>query len=231
MPYFYYDSYYLLLVIPALLIATFAQIKVQSTFKKYATVMSRRGKTAAELCREILDKSGLSSVAIERTGGNLTDHYDPRTNVVRLSDSVYSSTSVASIGVAAHEAGHAVQHTTGYAPIRWRNAVLPVANLGSRLAVPAILIGVLMSFEPLVTAGIILFSALVLFQLVTLPVEFNASRRALTTLKNNNMLDETELADSKKVLSAAAMTYVAAALVSAMQLLRLVLISRNNRRR
>lgn len=231
MPYFYYDSYYLLLVIPALLIATFAQVKVQSTFKKYATVLSRRGKTAAELCREILDKSGLSSVAIERTSGNLTDHYDPRTNVVRLSDSVYDSTSVASIGVAAHEAGHAVQHATGYAPIRWRNAVLPVANLGSRLAIPVILIGVLMSFEPLVTAGIILFSALVLFQLVTLPVEFNASRRALATLKNNNMLDETELAGSKKVLSAAAMTYVSAALVSAMQLLRLVLISRNNRRR
>ena len=231
MPYLYYDSYYLLLVIPAILIATFAQFKVQSTFKKYASVFSRRGKTASQLCRQILDNNGLSGVGIERVSGNLTDHYDPRANVIRLSDTVYDSASVASIGVAAHEAGHAVQHATGYVPIRLRNAVLPVANLGSRLAMPVILIGLLMSLEPLISAGIILFSALVLFQLITLPVELNASRRALDTLRDNHMLDENELSGSKKVLSAAAMTYIAAALVSAMQLLRLVLLSRNRRNR
>lgn len=231
MPLFYYDSYYLILVIPALLIASFAQIKVQSTFKKYASVLSHRGKTAAQLCRQILDNNGLTGVDVQRVSGNLTDHFDPRSNVIRLSDSVYDSTSVASIGVAAHEAGHAIQHATGYLPIRLRNTVLPVANLGSRLAMPVILIGLLMSFEPLVSAGIILFSALVLFQLITLPVEFNASRRALLTLRDNHMLDETELSGSKKVLSAAAMTYVAAALVSAMQLLRLMLLSRNRRSR
>lgn len=230
MPFFYYDSYYLVLVLPAILIATFAQFKVQSTFKKYASVMSRRGKTAAGITRKILDENGLTHIAIERVSGNLTDHFDPRANVIRLSDSVHDSTSVASIGVAAHEAGHAVQHATGYTPIRLRNAVLPVANLGSKLAVPAILLGLLMSLEPLVTIGIILFSALVLFQLVTLPVEFNASRRALATLKEKYILDDTELAGSKKVLSAAAMTYVAATLVSAMQLLRLILISNNRRK-
>ncbi len=231
MPYFYYDSYYLILVLPALLIATFAQFKVQSTFKKYASVMSRRNKTAAEVTRQILNENGLHSVAIERVSGNLTDHYDPRTNVIRLSDSVYDSTSVASIGVAAHEAGHAVQHATGYVPIKLRNAVLPVANIGSTLAFPLVLLGIIMSIEPLISAGVILFSALVLFQLITLPVEFNASRRAIKTLDSNYILDEEELSGAKKVLSAAAMTYVAAALVSAMQLLRLVLLSNNRRRR
>lgn len=230
MPFFYYDSYYLILVVPAMLIAAFAQFKVQSTFKKFASVMSRQGRTAADVTRQILNENGLSHIAIERVSGNLTDHFDPRSNVIRLSDSVYGSTSVASIGVAAHEAGHAVQHATGYTPIRLRNAVLPVANLGSTLAMPAILLGLIMSFEPLVTTGILLFSALVLFQLVTLPVEFNASRRALVTLKEKHILDDSELTGSKKVLSAAAMTYVAATLVSAMQLLRLVLISNNRRR-
>jgi len=225
MPFFYYDSYYLMLVLPAILIAAFAQFKVSSAFKKYATVFSRRNKTAAEVARQILDENGLSQVTLERVSGHLTDHYDPRANVIRLSDSVYGSTSVASIGVAAHEAGHAVQHATGYVPIRLRNAVLPVANIGSRLAVPVILIGLVMSLEPLVSAGIILFSALVLFQLITLPVEFNASRRALRTLSERYILDNEELSGAKKVLSAAAMTYVSSALVSALQLLRLVLLS------
>lgn len=228
--YYYYDPYYLVLVLPALIIAMIAQFKVQSTFKKYAQQMSFRGRTAAQITREILDNNGLFSVKVERVSGNLTDHYDPKTNVIRLSDSVHDSTSVASIGVAAHEAGHAVQHATGYAPIRLRNAVLPVANIGSHLAVPVILLGLLFSFEPLVAAGIILFSALVLFQVITLPVEFNASRRALVTLESSCMLDDTELRGAKKVLSAAAMTYVAATLVSAMQLLRLVLLSRGRRR-
>ncbi|MBE7036626.1 MAG: zinc metallopeptidase [Ruminococcaceae bacterium] len=231
MPFFYYDSYYLIFVIPALLIATFAQVKVQSTFKKYTTVLSRRNKTAAEVVRQILNQNGLQAVSIERVSGNLTDHYDPRTNVIRLSDSVHDSTSVAAIGVAAHEAGHAVQHATGYTPIKLRNTVLPIANIGSSLALPLVILGFAMSFEPLVSAGIILFSALVLFQLITLPVEFNASRRAIQTLESNYILDEEELSASKKVLSAAAMTYVAAALVSAMQLLRLVLLSGNRKRR
>ena len=229
MPFFYYDSYYLVLVLPALLISLAAQFMVQSTFKKYASVMSHRGKTAAEIARQILDDHGLSQVRIEHVSGHLSDHFDPKSNVIRLSDSVHSSSSVASIGVAAHEAGHAVQYAVGYVPIRLRNTVLPIANLGSRLAMPAILLGLIMSLEPLVTAGIILFSALVLFQLVTLPVEFNASRRALDTLRNSHALNETEQKGAKKVLSAAAMTYVAAALVSATQLLRLVLLSRRRR--
>lgn len=232
MPYFYYDSYYILLVIPALIIGMVAQFKVKSTFRKYASLYSYGGKTAAEITRRILDNNGLHHVSVTRVSGELTDHYDPRSQVVRLSDSVYDSTSVASIGVAAHEAGHAVQHATHYLPIRVRNAVLPVANIGSSLAMPLVLLGILFSMEPLVTVGIWLFSSIVLFQLVTLPVEFNASRRAVTTLGEENILLEPELTGAKKVLSAAAMTYVAATLVSVMQLLRLVLLSnrRNNRR-
>ncbi|MBE7048701.1 MAG: zinc metallopeptidase [Ruminococcaceae bacterium] len=229
MPFFYYDSYYLLLVIPALLVAVYAQFKVKHTFQKYGTVHSRQGRTAAQVARRILDENGLTAVSIERVGGSLTDHYDPKTNVIRLSDSVYDSTSVASLGVAAHEAGHAVQHGIGYVPIRLRNSILPVANLGSHLAMPLILLGLLVSAEPLVTAGIVLFSALVLFQLITLPIEFNASRRAIYTLRSGNMLEEDELVGAKKVLSAAAMTYVASTLVAVMQLLRLVLLA--NRRR
>ncbi len=231
MPFFYYDSYYLILVLPAILIASIAQILVQSTFKKYAAVMSQKGQTAAQITREILDDNGLSSIGIERISGHLSDHYDPKNKVIRLSDSVYDSNSVASIGVAAHEAGHAVQHAVGYLPIRWRNAVLPIASFGSKLSVPLILLGLLLSIEPLVSFGILLFSALVLFQLVTLPVEFNASRRAIETLRSHEILGAGELSGAKKVLSAAAMTYVASALVSAMQLLRLVLLSQNRRRR
>ncbi len=230
MPFFYFDSYYLILVLPAIFIATFAQFKVQSAFKKYASVFSTGGKTAAEVTKNILNNSGLSAVKIETVSGNLTDHFDPRTNVIRLSDSVYSSSSVASIGVAAHEAGHAMQHAEHYFPIRLRNAVLPVANIGSRLCVPLILLGILFSFPALISTGIILFSAIVLFQLVTLPVEFNASRRALSTLRDGHILSESELLGAKKVLTAAAMTYVASALVSAMQLLRLLLLSQRRRR-
>ena len=229
MPFFYYDSYYLVLVVPALLLALYAQFKVKSTFNKYASVHGRRGQTAAQVTRQILDSNNLTGVKIERVSGHLTDHYDPRAQVIRLSDSVYDSTSVAYIGVAAHEAGHAVQHSVGYLPIKLRNAVLPVANIGSTLAVPLVILGLVMSFEPLVSAGIILFSALVLFQVVTLPVEFNASRRALNTLGDALVLEGEELKGAKRVLSAAAMTYVASTLVSVMQLLRLVLLS--NRRR
>ncbi len=229
MPYLYYDSYYLVLVLPAILIAMAAQIMVKTTFRRYASVFSRRGQTAAQVARQILDDNGLQAVRLERVSGDLTDHYDPKANVIRLSDSVYNSASVASIGVAAHEAGHAVQHAVGYVPIKLRNAVLPVANIGSAAAMPIIVIGLLLSFEPLVSIGILLFSALVLFQLITLPVEFNASRRALATLRDSRILEGKELSGARRVLSAAAMTYVAAVLVSAMQLLRLVLLT--NRRR
>lgn len=229
MPYLYYDSYYLMLVLPAILIAMAAQIMVKTTFRRYASVFSRRGQTAAQVARRILDDNGLQAVRLERVSGDLTDHYDPKANVIRLSDSVYNSASVASIGVAAHEAGHAVQHAVGYVPIKLRNAVLPVANIGSAAAMPIIVIGLLLSFEPLVSIGILLFSALVLFQLITLPVEFNASRRALATLRDSHILEGKELSGARRVLSAAAMTYVAAVLVSAMQLLRLVLLT--NRRR
>ena len=228
--FFFYDYYYIILVIPAIIISMYAQFKVQSTYKKYSEVMSKKGLTAREVTRKILDLSGLTNVKIEHIAGKLSDHYDPRTNVIRLSDSVYSDASVASLGVAAHEAGHAIQHATGYFPIKLRNSVLPVANIGSHLSVPLIILGIVLSFEPLISFGILLFSFVLLFQLITLPVEFNASRRALSILNDTNMLDESELIGSKKVLSAAAMTYVAAALVSATQLLRLLLISRNRNR-
>ena len=225
---FFYDNYYLLLVVPAIIISLFAQTKVKSAYAKYSQVLSRNGKTATEITRAILDMNGLQNVRIEQIAGSLSDHYDPRTNVIRLSDSVRSDVSVASIGVAAHEAGHAVQYAIGYGPIKARNAFLPVANLGSKLSIPLILLGIIMSVQPLVSIGILLFSFVLVFQIITLPVEFDASRRALKTLSENGILQGEELLGAKKVLSAAAMTYVAAALVSAVQLLRLVLI--NNKR-
>ncbi len=224
--FWFYDYYYIVLVVPAILISLFAQFKVQSTYKKYAQMMSARNCTAAEITRQILDRNGLSNVSIEGVRGSLTDHYDPRTNIIRLSDSVRGDVSVASIGVAAHEAGHAIQYATDYFPIRLRNAVLPVANIGSTLSIPMIFLGFLLSMQPLVTFGILLFSCVLLFQLVTLPVEFDASRRAIKTLDEGGILSCDELVGAKKVLGAAAMTYVAAALTTAAQLLRLVLISR-----
>ena len=227
---FFYDYYYFILVVPAILISLFAQMKVTGTYKKYSQVLSRSGMTATEVTRMILDKNGLTNVGIESVSGSLSDHFDPRANVIRLSDTVRNDTSVASIGVAAHEAGHAVQYAKGYAPIKLRNTILPLANLGSQLSVPLILLGIVLSFEPLVSFGILAFCAVLLFQLVTLPVEFNASRRALQTLDSYNILSGDELKGSKKVLSAAAMTYVAAVLMSLAQILRLILINRGRRR-
>lgn len=224
--FFYYDYYYLVLVVPAILISLFAQFKVNSAYKKYAEVLSRRGRTANEVTRDILDRRGLTNVKIEKTPGRLTDHFDPRTNVIRLSEAVSGDTSVASIGVAAHEAGHAMQYQDGYAPIKIRNAVLPAANIGSSLSVPLILLGIILSMPVLVDTGIILFSLVLVFQLITLPVEFNASKRAKETLYECGILAEDELEGASKVLSAAAFTYVAAAITTAAQLLRLVLISR-----
>ena len=227
---FFYDSYYWILVVPAMLLAAFAQMKVSSTFNRYSQVRSRSGYTGAQAARDILDRNGLQGVRIERVRGNLTDHYDPRSNVVRLSDSVYDSPSVAAIGVAAHECGHAVQHAVGYFPIKLRSALIPVTNIGSKLSIPLLLIGLVVQVEPLINLGILLFSTMALFQLVTLPVEYNASNRALATLDSTGMLSGDELQGSKKVLSAAALTYVAALLVAVMQLLRLLLLFGGRRR-
>lgn len=230
----YFDATYLI-VLPALIFAMIAQIKVKSAFEANSHFINRRGITAYDAVREILDANGLHNVMIEHVGGSLTDHYDPRSNVIRLSDTVYSSSSVAAIGVAAHEAGHAIQYAEGYAPIKIRNAIIPVTQLGSHLAMPLVLIGLLFSRSLgwLVTAGILLYTAVVFFQAVTLPVEFNASHRALQTLESRNMLDTDELKKAKSVLSAAAMTYVAAMLSAILSLLRLLFIanSRSNRRR
>ena len=231
MPYFYVDRYYWILIIPTMLFAFWAQSRVSSTFNKYSRVMSRGGYTAAEICRRILDSNGLYHVRIEHISGNLTDHFDPSTNVVRLSDTVYGSRSVASIGVAAHEVGHAIQYAVGYVPIRVRAAIIPITNFGSKLSMPLILLGFLFQWQPIVNLGIILFSLMTLFQLVTLPVELNASRRALKTLEGDSILYGEEVSQAKSVLTPAALTYVAALLTSAAQLLRLILIygRRNNR--
>lgn len=220
----FFDYYYLILVVPALLIATWAQVRVKSTYNKYNAFYNSRNLTAAEAARMILDENGLYDVAIQRVAGELSDHYDPRDNVVRLSDSTYSSASVGAIGVAAHEVGHAVQHAIGYFPIKIRSAIIPVTNIGSRLSLPLIILGFIFQYGILVDIGLVLFSTVTVFQLVTLPVEFNASSRAMKTLEQMNILYGEELAGAKKVLSAAAMTYVAALFVSLMQLLRLVLI-------
>lgn len=223
MGYFYgIDITYIILVMPALIFAMYAQTKVNSTFNKYRTVANRHGYTGAEIARRILDMNGLQKVVVERVSGNLTDHYDPKANVVRLSDSTYSSTSVAAIGVAAHEVGHAVQHAEGYAPIKVRNSIVPIVQIASYAAWPLAIFGILFSFSKLANFGVILFGLVVLFQLITLPVEFNASNRAIKTLERNAMLGTDELAASKKVLSAAAMTYVASAVVAIANLLRLL---------
>lgn len=228
MPYFYFDQYYWLLVIPAMLIAAWAQFKVKSTFRKYSSLHNTRGLTAATVARQILDRNGLTHVSIERVSGELTDHFDPRTNVVRLSDSIINSTSVAAIGVAAHEVGHAVQYANKYAPIKIRATLIPITNIGSTLAFPLAIFGIFAGLEWLTSLGILLFVAVVLFQLVTLPVEFNASARALKTLDEDSLLDRDELGGAKRVLTAAALTYVAALIVALANLIRLILLSRRN---
>jgi len=224
----YFDTGYLVFVLPAIIIAMIAQNKVNSTFNKYSSVLNGRGITGAEVAQKILNLYGIYDVKIEHVSGNLSDHFDPRTKVIRLSDSVYSSTSVAALGVAAHETGHAIQHNNGYFPIKLRNTILPVANIGSGLAFPLVILGIVFSFPTLVNFGIILFSAVVLFQLVTLPVEFNASHRAIVVMEEQNILSDGELVGAKKVLSAAAMTYVAATIVALGNLLRLIGLARRN---
>ena len=231
MPFFYYvDPYYWMLLVPAMLIALWAQVRVSSTFRRYSQVRALRGYTGAQAAEAVLRANGVYGVRIQRVRGNLTDHFDPRSNVIRLSESVYGSNSVAAIGVAAHEAGHAVQYAVGYQPIKLRSAMIPVCNVGSQLSILFIILGFLFYIEPLFAIGIILFSLAVAVQLVTLPVEFNASRRALQTLEGTGMLDPRELRGARKVLSAAAMTYVAALLVSLAQLLRYVLAFAGRRR-
>ncbi len=231
---FYYygiDWTYLVLVMPAIIFAMIASAKVNSTFNKYAKKSTKQNISGYDSARMILDKNGLYDVKIERISGNLTDHYDPKGKVIRLSDATYSSTSAAAVGVAAHEAGHAVQHASAYLPIKIRSAIIPVTNIGSMLTMPLILIGLLMSYQPLVTIGIAFFALSTVFQLVTLPVEFDASKRAMAALGDSGKMHSDELKASRKVLTAAAMTYVAALAVSLMQLLRLILIfgRRNNR--
>lgn len=226
---FFYDPTYFLVII-GFIFAAFASSGVQSAFNKYSKVKSYRNYTGKDAARKILDDNGLYNVQIEHISGNLSDHYDPKANVIRLSDATYSDTSVAAIGVAAHEAGHAVQHAVGYAPIKLRNSLVPAVNLASTLSMPLFLIGLLFALPMLTNLGIILFSGALVFQVVTLPVEFNASRRALTILNQSAMLEEDELNGAKKVLRAAALTYVAAVISTALQLLRLVLLSNSRRR-
>ncbi len=236
MPFFYYyDWTYIVILLPAIILALAAQGKVSSTFNKYSRVPSRVGMTGAEAARRIMELNGIYDVSIERVSGNLTDHYDPSKKVLRLSDSVYSSSSIAAIGVAAHESGHAIQHARGYAPLSLRTLLVPAANIGSRLAMPLILLGIIFSFSSmmgtsLITLGIILFGLSVVFTIVTLPVEFNASRRAIECLGESRILYDDELAGAKKVLSAAAMTYVASTAVALANFLRLIIIFGGRRR-
>ena len=239
MPYFYYygfDWTYLVLVLPCLIFAMIASSRVNSTFKKYSNQYSQRRITGADAALRVLHANGVHGVRIERVSGNLTDHYDPRTNVIRLSDSVYDSTSTAAIGVACHEAGHAVQYAQNYAPIKLRAAIIPLTNFGSKLAMPLILLGIVCTFlgefsTVLVYLGIAAFGLSFMFQLVTLPVEFNASRRAIRAIEEGNILTAEEQNGAKKTLQAAAMTYVAATATALAQLLRLIVIFGGGRRR
>ena len=228
---FYYDPTYILVLIAAFLCIA-AQMHVNSTYKKYARVTSRSGMTGAEAAQRILQMSGIYDVRIEHIRGNLTDHYDPKNKVLRLSDTVYGSYSVAAIGVAAHECGHAVQHDKEYAPLSFRTALAPVANIGSWAGIPLVFLGILFGMnQTLIQIGIWVFSLAVLFQIVTLPVEFNASGRALAMLGDYRLLDQDETRLCRKVLTAAALTYVAAAATAVLQLLRLILLSGGGRRR
>ncbi len=216
----YYGTY-ILFMLPALLISLFAQIKVKSAFSKYSQKFCTL--SGADAARRVLELNGVYNVRIERVAGELTDHFDPTANVIRLSDSVYDSRTIAAVGVAAHEAGHAVQHAQNYVPIKIRGAILPVCNFGSQISIPLVLIGLLFGSDLLAYVGIILFSTVLLFQLVTLPVEFNASHRAIDVIRNYNLLTaDDEVKGARKVLTAAAMTYVAAVITSVAQLLRLL---------
>ena len=238
MPYYFYgfDWTYLVLIIPSLILALWANSSVNRTFQRYAKQISMRKITGAQAAQRVLMGNGVSDVQIEKVSGKLTDHYDPKANVIRLSSDVYDSASIAAIGVACHEAGHAVQHAKKYVPIRIRTAIIPITNFGSKLAMPLILLGILLSTlaeysYTLVYAGILCFSLSLVFQLVTLPVEFNASRRALQAISSHELLTDNEIKGARKTLTAAALTYVAAVAVSVAQLLRLIILFGGNGRR
>ena len=225
-----FDIYYFILIIPALLFGLWAQSQVNTNFQRYSKIGTMRGMTGAQAAEYILRQNGIYDVSINRISGHLSDNFNPRTKTISLSESVYNSTSIAAIGVAAHEAGHAVQHAVNYKPIRIREMIIPVTQIGSWLYLPIIMIGFIFSSQGLVNLGIILFSTLAIFQLATLPVEFNASDRAITTLAQSGILYGEEINGAKKVLKAAALTYVAALVSSLAQLLRLILIFGGRRR-
>ena len=229
------DWTYIILVLPAIIFSLWASRKVNTTFQQYQSQYNSRNITGAQAARFVLERNGLSYIRIEQVSGTLTDHFDPSSNVIRLSSGVYGSTSSAAVGVACHEAGHAIQHATNYAPVKIRTAIIPITSIGSKLATPLILIGFILGalipiFSFLAYIGVICFALCTLFQLVTLPTEFNASKRALACIESNNLLSSVELEGAKKVLTAAALTYVAALAVSLTQLLRYILILGRRRR-
>lgn len=228
---FYYDFSYFYLVLPALIISLIAQFAVKNAYKKMSAVYSKSGYSGAQAALAVLRYYGVNDVRIEQCSGKLSDHYDPKRKVIRLSEGVFSSTSIAAIGIACHEAGHAAQHAEGYFPIKVRNAILPVCQIGSYAGIPLALLGYFISFEPLIFAGLLLYSFIMLFQLATLPVELNASRRAVSVIEETGLLkNENELIGAKKVLKCAALTYVAALVSSLMNLLRFVMIFTRRRR-
>ncbi|MGI6236958.1 MAG: zinc metallopeptidase [Candidatus Excrementavichristensenella sp.] len=226
----YYLDNTFLIILPGILLALFAQYRIKSTFSRYSEVMARSGFTGARVARDMLDAAGLGDVPVNRVQGTLTDHYDPIHRTLNLSESVYGSSSIAALGVAAHECGHALQHLEGYEPLKLRSAVVPTVNIGSSLSWPIFLAGMISGWRPLLLAGVMLFSLTVLFTLITLPVEFNASRRAMAALEGRGYLSWEELDGTKKVLNAAALTYVAAALSAILNLLRLLVLARRSDR-
>lgn len=227
--FYFMDYWYIVLVIPAMIIAMIAQFKVKSNYNKFSKVLNSRGITGAYAAQSVLSFYGITDVRIEQVSGKLTDHYDPKAKVIRLSQGVYSASSIAAVGIACHEAGHAAQHAESYLPIKIRTSLVPVCNIGSHLGIPLALLGLFLNVQPLVIFGLVLYGAVFLFHLVTLPVEFNASRRAIKVIEETNLLYDDEVSGAKKVLTSAAMTYVASMLVALASLLRLVL--RFNRRR
>ncbi len=226
----YFDYYYLILVVPALLLSLYAQVKVKSTFAKYSKINTQRGITGKEAAKLLMRTNGISDVGIQQVAGSLTDHYDPASKMLKLSEPVYDKTSISAVGVAAHETGHAIQDKERYAPLVLRSTLVPLANIGSSAGPYLAMAGIIFSMDILLTIGIILFSVAVLFYIVTLPVEIDASRRALKVLESNAVLSQEELRGARKVLTAAALTYIASALTAVASLLRLILIARNRRK-
>ena len=231
MPYYYLDFSYIIFIIPALLFGLWAQFRVNTAFNKYSRVANSRGYTGAETAKYILEQNGIYDVTIRHISGNLTDNYNPKNKTINLSDSVYNSASVAAVGIAAHETGHAIQHAVSYFPIRLREMVIPVTQIGSWVYMPLLLLGMLFSSQTMIDVGIIMFSMIAVFQLITLPVEFNASNRAIKTIREGELLYGQELSGAKSVLKAAALTYVAALVSSLAQILRLMVLFGGSRRR